>query len=295
MSKRRQAGRRAAGRPDPGEGGDDLPEAAADPLLPADDRAGGRAPGGPAAERAAAGARAAQRLAAGRRAARGPAPVQPSPVQPSPARPAPGPPAPSQPAPSQPAPGQTLSQPAPGQTLSQPAPAVDPSAERAAAGARAAQRLAAGRRAARRGLPEPASNEPSTRDREATATWSAFPDSPPRPRRAARQPTLPLSAPDHTGPPARPQVTPSGPVPRRSGPIEIPSIGELALYGTLATAVAVAVLIVNDRPYWQAAAVVAGAALLIVLLAVVAARSRPDRPADDPTRPRPEDRRRRRT
>ncbi|RIQ26248.1 hypothetical protein [Jiangella rhizosphaerae] len=62
----------------------------------------------------------------------------------------------------------------------------------------------------------------------------------------------------------------------------IPSVAELALYGSLATAVAVAVMIVNDRPYWQAAVVVVAAAAVIALLSFVASRSRPERTGDEP-------------
>lgn len=155
-----------------------------------------------------------------------------------------------------------------------------------------AKRRQAGRRAARRtepGAPDddgrgdnvggdvPAPPPPAGRD--PAATWAAFPD--------PSSPAVATPEPD--------------PVPRRPVPIVIPSVAELALYGTLATTVAVAVMIVNDRPRWQAAAVVAGAALVIVLLSVVAARSRPERTGDEadegdgePTRTRSGARRRRR-
>ncbi len=192
-------------------------------------------------------------------------------------------------------------------------------AARAAASGRAAQRLAAGRQAA--GYTAPAAPEvvapgqDTTTVRPGAEPWSAFPDAPPRPRRAARPPSTPSTPPSRpSAPPATPSTpsaspahrdirhvpaadTPPGPAPRRQLPIVIPSVAELAVYGSLATAVAVAVMIVNGRPYWQAAAVVAAAAAVIVLVSFVAVRSRPERTDDDtgdPTRPGSTGRRRRR-
>ncbi|PZF80093.1 hypothetical protein C1I92_27820 [Jiangella anatolica] len=65
----------------------------------------------------------------------------------------------------------------------------------------------------------------------------------------------------------------------------IPSVMELAVYGTLATAVAVAVMVANDRALWQAAALVVAAAILIGLVAFVARRAQPEDLAGEPGEP----------